>query len=302
MRALRVNRRALRAPARGLRARPDGATISAMRRVPWVAAASSLLAIAASAGVRADATSPAAPTEEVSPTPVTAEAPTLEAPALEAHVDDDEEGASSPPAAAPGNTVPARRTYDYSRFSDGPRRVPTPRGASMIRARTLGLGTREAANILLTRAPEARWVRASRGRTPRTLLWPVAGGRFGRGFGFTRRERHELPHNGVDIGADRNAPIRAVADGIVAYSDNGLRGYGNCVILVHSNGWVSLYAHNTRTTVQPGYRVRRGERIALLGSTGIARGPHLHFELRDNGRLRNPMPLFVGRPGRAARR
>ncbi len=90
--------------------------------------------------------------------------------------------------------------------------------------------------------------------------------------------------------------MRAAADGIVAYSDNEVRGFGNVVMIVHGNGWVTLYAHNSRTTVQPGYRVRRGERIGLVGQTGIARGPHLHFELWENGRARNPADLFDGGP------
>ena len=89
--------------------------------------------------------------------------------------------------------------------------------------------------------------------------------------------------------------VRAAADGLVGYSDNTLRGLGNAVVILHPGGWTTLYAHNARNTVQPGWRVKRGERIALVGATGIARGPHLHFEWRDNGRLGDPKRLFVGR-------
>ncbi|MCS6798314.1 MAG: M23 family metallopeptidase [Myxococcota bacterium] len=184
------------------------------------------------------------------------------------------------------------------RWSDGPRAVPTPRGASLERARALGLGTREAAVTLLTGPPEPRWVNAARGRVERALAWPVPEGRFGRGFGYVRHERPELPHLGIDIGAPAGSEVRAVADGIVAYSDNGLRGYGNCVIVVHPAGRVSLYAHLQRATVQAGWRVRRGERIGFVGSTGISRGPHLHFELRDRGRPVDPEPLFEAIAGR----
>lgn len=182
--------------------------------------------------------------------------------------------------------------WDYSRFSDGPRRVPKPRGASMERARSLGLGTLETAQHLLSRAPKPEWIRAARGKATPSLLWPVENGRFGRGFGFVREERRNLRHNGIDVAAEEGAVVRAVADGIVAYSDNGIRGFGNCVLIVHPNGWVSVYAHNQRTTVQPGWRVQRGERIAFVGHTGIARGPHLHFELRVNGRPTDPRSLF----------
>jgi murein DD-endopeptidase MepM/ murein hydrolase activator NlpD len=182
-----------------------------------------------------------------------------------------------------------------ARFSDGPRRVPRSRGAAQARANELGIGSADQARVFLRSRPDPKLVRAARGTAPRDLLWPVVQGRFGRGFGLTRKVRTDLPHNGVDIGAPAGAVVRAAADGLVVYSDNGLLGYGNCVMILHPNGWLSLYAHNQRTTVQAGYYVKRGERIGLVGQTGYAWGPHLHFELRDNGRLRDPERLFVGR-------
>ena len=135
---------------------------------------------------------------------------------------------------------PARtRRHDYSRFSDGPRRVPAPRGASATRAAALGLGTKMAASRLFHGRPDPRWVEAAGGSMPEHLQWPVELGRFGRGFGFVRVTRPDLRHDGVDIVADEGSTIRAVADGIVAYSDNGVRGFGNLVLIVHPNGWVS---------------------------------------------------------------
>ncbi len=189
------------------------------------------------------------------------------------------------------------RRRDITRtFSDGPRRVPTPRGRSLARAHELGLGTRECASRLLHGGPEPRWIAAVRREAPSRLLWPVDAGRWVRGYGYVRTTRPELIHRGVDIAADEGTVIRAAADGIVAYSDNGVRGYGNLVLIVHANGWMTLYAHASRTTVQPGYRVRRGERIGLVGATGIARGPHLHFELWQGGRAVDPAALFDGGP------
>lgn len=209
--------------------------------------------------------------------------------------------------ADPADQVRRERRHDYSRFSDGPRAVPTPRGASQIRARALGLGTREVASRLMHQRVPERWLRVAswRGRNVERLLWPVDEGRYVRGFGYIRTTRPDLRHDGVDISAPVGAIVRAAADGIVAYSDNGIRGFGNCVIIVHPNGWVSLYAHNSRTTVQPGWRVRRGERIALVGSTGISRGPHVHFELFENGANVDPLAHFDGGPAfvrRVARR
>ncbi len=190
------------------------------------------------------------------------------------------------------------------RWMDGPRRVPSARGGSKIRAESLGLGTLEAARMLLRGHVEERWLKAAQwsGRRPRLgterpLTWPVEGGHFGRGFGFTRRERPDLRHNGIDVGAPRGSVVRAADDGIVGYSDNGLHGFGNCILIVHASGLVSLYGHNDRNTVQAGWRVERGERIAFVGSTGLARGPHLHFELREAGRIIDPM-LHLVRPSR----
>lgn len=189
--------------------------------------------------------------------------------------------------------APPRHVFHWS---DGPRRVATPRGASLARAAELGLGTRECAHALLRGAPDPRWIAAARGRTPERVLWPVDEGRWVRGFGYVRRTRPDLIHRGADISADTGSTVRAAADGIVAYSDNGVHGYGNVVMIVHPNGWMTLYAHSSRTTVQAGYRVHRGERIALVGSTGIAHGPHVHFELWDNGHAIDPAPLFDGGP------
>ncbi|MGF1466765.1 MAG: murein hydrolase activator EnvC family protein [Sandaracinaceae bacterium] len=186
--------------------------------------------------------------------------------------------------------------HDYSRFSDGPRRVPTPRGASKRRAERLGLGDRRAASVLRHHGPEPRWVEAAPGRRPDRLLWPVDDGRYVRGYGYVRRTRPDLIHNGVDISAPLGTVVRAAADGIVAYSDNGIRGFGNCVLIVHPNGWVTMYAHLARATVQPGWRARRGERIGLVGSTGNSRGPPLHFELRRAGRAGDPGARFDGGP------
>jgi murein DD-endopeptidase MepM/ murein hydrolase activator NlpD len=174
--------------------------------------------------------------------------------------------------------------------------VPVPRGASRERAERLGLGTTECASRLLHRAPDAAWVAAATGRSPARLLWPVDDGGWVRGFGYVRRTRPDLLHRGVDIAAPVGTTVRAAADGIVAYADNGVHGYGNLVMIVHPNGWMTLYAHNSRITVQPGYRVRRGERIALVGQTGIAHGPHVHFELWEDGRAIDPAPLMDGGP------
>ncbi len=212
-------------------------------------------------------------------------------------------GAAAPVQADDDDRIRVQRNaahrHDYRRYSDGPRRVPRPRGAAGERAARLGLGTVQAARQLLGRLPEDAWLAAAPGADVERLLWPVEGGRFGRGFGYVRRTRPDLRHDGIDVGAPEGAVVRAVADGLVAYSDNGIRGFGNCVVILHGNGWVSVYAHHYRNTVQAGWRVQQGERIGFVGATGIARGPHLHFELHHRGRAIDPRRYFDGMPHRS---
>ena len=96
-------------------------------------------------------------------------------------------------------------------------------------------------------------------------------------------------HRGIDLAAKPGTPIFAVADGVVVYSDNKQRGYGNLVIIDHGKGVLTVYAHNRRNLVDEGERVRQGARIAEVGNTGRSTGPHLHFELRVKGKAVNPL-------------
>lgn len=175
------------------------------------------------------------------------------------------------------------------------RRVPQPSAKDAERAASLGLGDDHAARLLLIAAPRPEWVAAVGSPAAHEMLWPVIGGRFGRGVGRTReRPLRAIPHEGVDIVAPDGAEIHAVNDAIVAYSDNGIHGYGNLVILVHADGSTTHYAHCSATFVVAGQHVARGEVIAHVGATGLARGAHLHFEWRVGARYRDPMPVFVG--------
>jgi murein DD-endopeptidase MepM/ murein hydrolase activator NlpD len=102
-------------------------------------------------------------------------------------------------------------------------------------------------------------------------------------------------HLAVDIAGDIGWNVRAAAPGIVGYSGNEVTGYGNMVLLVHPGGWVTMYAHNSTNFVAAGERVPRGGILAEVGSTGISRGPHVHFELMHGGKNCDPAHLF--RPG-----
>lgn len=110
-----------------------------------------------------------------------------------------------------------------------------------------------------------------------TLRWPVDAGIISSEYG----ERHGRMHKGMDIAGDVGEPINAIASGQVIYAGNGMRGYGNVVILRHDKNLTSLYAHNSELNVQVGDEVKQGTQIALLGNTGRSTGPHLHFEIRN---------------------
>lgn len=159
-------------------------------------------------------------------------------------------------------------------------------------AEELELGTRRMAGSLLTRTPDRQLRKAAGKHVAKKLAYPIQKGSFVRGFGFVRKHRKDLIHKGVDIAAKTGTPIHVVNDGIVGYANDELKGYGNIAIVIHADGSVSSYAHCSKLLVVPGQKVKRGEVIAEVGSTGISRGPHLHFEYRQNGRPKNPMARF----------
>ena len=104
---------------------------------------------------------------------------------------------------------------------------------------------------------------------------------------------HEAYHKGVDFAGTAGANVIAVAAGVVTWA--GARsGYGNLVEINHGDGYVTRYAHNERALVTVGQTVKRGEPVALLGSTGHSTGPHVHFEVLRNGRQVDPVS-YVGR-------
>jgi murein DD-endopeptidase MepM/ murein hydrolase activator NlpD len=102
---------------------------------------------------------------------------------------------------------------------------------------------------------------------------------------------YEKFHSGLDFGADYGEVIRSAAPGYVIFA-GWYGGYGNTVIIDHGNDVTTLYGHSDGLYVQEGQQVQRGEPIALVGSTGLSTGPHLHFELRSNGEPVDPLPYM----------
>jgi len=101
-----------------------------------------------------------------------------------------------------------------------------------------------------------------------------------------------LHNDGINIAAPLGSEIKASENGVVVYVGNQLRGYGNLLLLRHSGGWVSAYAHTSRFRVKQGDRVRQGDVIAEVGRSGNVDRPQLHFELRKGTRAINPKSLI----------
>lgn len=119
--------------------------------------------------------------------------------------------------------------------------------------------------------------------------WPIHG-RLTSYFGPRRLGRGTANfHAGIDIAAPHGAPIRAARPGTVSFAGWSSRGYGYLVRIRHYGGAETWYAHASEILVRVGQEVARGDIIARIGSTGISTGPHLHFELHENGRPINPM-------------
>ncbi len=101
-------------------------------------------------------------------------------------------------------------------------------------------------------------------------------------------------HAGMDFSAKTGAPIFATGDGVVQRADNTASGYGNHIVLRHGFGYETLYAHLSKYNVKRGQKVKRGDIIGFVGSTGRSEGPHLHYEVHKNGEVVNPLNFYYG--------
>jgi murein DD-endopeptidase MepM/ murein hydrolase activator NlpD len=156
---------------------------------------------------------------------------------------------------------------------------------AMLDELTTGMDDREQKlsvleRLLMDRSLRARVIPSGR---------PVTEGWLSSGFGkradpFTGKQEY---HDGVDFAGKEGADVMSVGDGVVTWS--GKRsGYGNLVEINHGNGYVTRYGHNKEQLVDVGDTVKKGQMIALMGSTGRSTGPHVHFEVLRNGKPVNP--------------
>ena len=118
------------------------------------------------------------------------------------------------------------------------------------------------------------------------MIWPASGSVLA---GFD-----EVKNKGLDIGGALGDPVLAAADGRVVYVGSGLRGYGNLIILKHNNTYLTAYAHNQTLLVKEDQTVRKGQKIAEMGSSDADR-TKLHFEVRRQGKPVDPVKYLPSR-------
>jgi murein DD-endopeptidase MepM/ murein hydrolase activator NlpD len=127
------------------------------------------------------------------------------------------------------------------------------------------------------------------------LRWPILRGRISSSFNL--RRKHPIlgivrPHTGTDFAAPYGTPIRATGNGVISFIGRN-HGYGRVIMINHGRGYVTLYAHMSRfaNKLVQGSRVKQGQTIGYIGSSGLADGPHVHYEVRINGKFFDPMKV-----------
>lgn len=166
----------------------------------------------------------------------------------------------------------------------------------------LAVGGPFAEHIQQTRQLANRAVRAADqagvANGPLPANWPYGSGVFTWPLAGWLTQGYRYDHRALDIAAPSGTPVTAADRGVVRRAGWNSQGYGLFVIVDHNIDYVTLYAHLSEVFVTEGQVVGQGELIGKVGSTGNSTGPHLHFEIRDFGRLTNPLELLIGAPAR----
>lgn len=114
------------------------------------------------------------------------------------------------------------------------------------------------------------------------------------GFGWRTHPIYKTPefHPGMDFAAPQGTEIRATGDGTIERADAAARGYGNHVVINHGYGYKTLYGHMVKFVVRVGQKIKRGQLIGYVGSTGLSTAPHVHYEVVKNGEKMNPINYY----------
>ena len=123
-----------------------------------------------------------------------------------------------------------------------------------------------------------------------TFRWPVRG-KVIAGYGAKTNGKS---NDGINLAVPEGTPVKAAEDGVVAYSGNELKGYGNLILIRHSNGYVTAYAHASELLVKRGDTIKRGQVIAKSGQSGEVGSPQLHFEIRKGSQPVDPLQFLNG--------
>lgn len=209
---------------------------------------------------------------------------------------------SAPPVAPAETTAPIGQAFSVTPspkplISGGRKRMKKPKNRTEVAAEVKSKPQAEPRVVVASRtdagaATDANPVKKAKqtaAKSQGTFSWPAKGpviSRFGRKANGERND-------GINISVPRGAPVHAAEKGVVIYSGNELKGYGNLVLVRHAEGWVSAYAHNSSLSVKRGDAVNKGQVIAKAGDTGSVSEPQIHFELRRNSKPVDPIPLMA---------
>jgi murein DD-endopeptidase MepM/ murein hydrolase activator NlpD len=182
--------------------------------------------------------------------------------------------AEAVPAHAASNSAPAK---------------PQPAAPTQVAAAQPVATARLATPATETPEPRPSAAAAMTGAVP-SFRWPVRG-RVIAGYGA---KVNGMPNDGINLAVPEGTSVKAAEDGVVAYAGNELKGYGNLILVRHSNGFVTAYAHASEIKVKRGDQVKRGQIVALAGQTGNVTSPQLHFEIRKGSTPIDPTQYLNG--------
>jgi len=190
--------------------------------------------------------------------------------------------AAAAPAAAPLTAAPAQQVAALTPPASRSIAPAAPPQAARLASATTQVEEKPAAEAPI-KSSEAT------GALP-TFRWPVRG-KVITGYGAKTNGK---ANDGINVAVPEGTPIKAAEDGVVAYSGNELKGYGNLVLVRHSNGYVTAYAHASELLVKRGDTIKRGQIIAKSGQSGEVGSPQLHFEIRKGSSPVDPLQFLNG--------